>query len=195
MFLGAVVVGSFASLLATGLDAGTSAVDQEKLVTMASVVGGWGLVIVLFSVASTMSVSVHQRTTEIGLLRALGAVPRQVRRQLTTETAVLGAVACLLAVLPAALVGRWVFSLVQEGGMVTPGLEHVAGLPFVLTTSALVLLVSLVAVRIAAHRATGQPANIALSGRRRGDAHARDCPGGGSWPRCCASPRERTCRC
>jgi putative ABC transport system permease protein len=162
MFLGAVVVGSFASLLATGLDSATSAIDQEKLVTMASVVGGWGLVIVLFSVASTMSVSVHQRTTEIGLLRALGAVPRQVRRQLTTETAVLGMVACLLAVLPAALVGRWVFSLVQEGGMVTPGLEHVAGLPFVLTTSVLVLIVSLVAVRIAAHRATGQPANVAL---------------------------------
>ena len=129
MFLGAVVVGSFASLLATGLDAGTSAVDQEKLVTMASVVGGWGLVIVLFSVASTMSVSVHQRTTEIGLLRALGAVPRQVRRQLTTETAVLGDVACLLAVLPAALVGRWVFSLVQEGGMVTPGSSTSPGCP------------------------------------------------------------------
>ena len=72
MFLGTVVVGSFASLLATGLDGGTSAIDQEKLVTMASVVGGWGLVIVLFSVASTMSVSVRQRTTEIGLYRALG---------------------------------------------------------------------------------------------------------------------------
>ena len=130
MFLGAVVVGSFASLLATGLDVGTSAVDQEKLVTMASVVGGWGLLIVLFSVASTMSVSVHQRTSEIGLFRAIGAVPRQVRRQLTTETALLGIVACLAAVLPAALVGRWVFALVQDGGMVSPGLEHVAGLPY-----------------------------------------------------------------
>jgi len=162
MFLGSVVVGSFASLLATGLDAGTSAVDQESLVTMASVVGGWGLVIVLFSVASTMTVSVHQRTAEIGLIRALGAVPRQMRRQLTTETAVLGAVACLLAVLPATLLGRRVFSLVQEGGMVTPGLQHVAGLPYVLTASALVLVVSLAAVRVAAHRATGQPADIAM---------------------------------
>ncbi len=162
MFLGAVVVGSFASLLATGLDTGTSARDGESLVTMASVVGGWGMVIVLFSVASTMSVSVRQRTGEIGLIRALGAVPRQVRRQLTTETAVLGVFACLLAVLPAALVGRWVFGMVRDGGMVSPGLEHVAGLPFVLASSALVLLVSLIAVRIAAHRATGQPANLAL---------------------------------
>ncbi len=168
MFLGAVVVGSFASLLATGLDDGTPVIDQEKLVTMASVVGGWGLVIVLFSVASTMSVSVHQRTTEIGLIRALGAAPRQMRRQLTTETAVLGTVACLLAVLPASLVGRWIFSLVQDGGMVTPGLEHIAGPPFVLTTSALVLLVSLAAVRIAAHRATGQPANVTLRGGAQG---------------------------
>lgn len=168
MFLGAVVVGSFASLLATGLDGGTSAADQEKLVTMASVVGGWGLLIVLFSVASTISVSVHQRTSEIGLFRAMGALPRQVRRQLTAETAVLGVVACLAAVLPAALVGRWVFSLVQDGGMVSPGLEHIAGLPYLLVTSALVLLVSLVAVRLAAHRITGQSANLTLRSGAQG---------------------------
>jgi putative ABC transport system permease protein len=168
MLLGTVVVGSFASLLATGLDAGTSTADAEQLVTMASVVGGWGLLIVLFSVASTMSVSVHQRTTEIGLLRAVGAVPRQVRRQLTAETAVLGVVACLLAVLPASLVGRAVFRLVQEAGMVSPGLEHVAGTPFLLAASALVLLVSLAAVRIAAHRVTGQPANLVLRAGAQG---------------------------
>ena len=51
MFLGAIVVGSFATFLATGLADGVSAKDQETLLTMASVVGGWGLMIVLFSVA------------------------------------------------------------------------------------------------------------------------------------------------
>ena len=61
MFLGAVVVGSFATLLATAFSDGVSSADQETLVTMASVVGGWGLMIVLFSVASTMSVQVRQR--------------------------------------------------------------------------------------------------------------------------------------
>ena len=183
IFLGAVVVGSFTSLLATGLSSGTSDVDEEALVTMSSVVGGWGLLIVLFSVASTVSVSVHQRAGEIGLMRAIGAVPRQVRRQLLVESFVVGVVACLAAVLPASLVGRWVFGMVQEGGMVSPDLEHRAGLTIILVTSALVLLVSLVAVRLAGHRITGQSAepdppqwraghgthagDVAAAGRRR----------------------------
>ncbi len=60
------------------------------------------------------------------------------------------------------------FSLVQDGGMVSPGLEHIAGLPYVLVTSALVLLVSLVAVRLAAHRITGQSANLTLRSGAQG---------------------------
>ena len=168
IFLGAVVVGSFTSLLATGVASGTSALDQEALVTMSSVVGGWGLLIVLFSVASTVSVSVHQRAGEIGLMRAIGAVPRQVRRQLLAESFLVGIVACLAAVLPASLVGRWVFGMVQEGGMVSPDLEHRAGLPIILVTSALVLLVSLVAVRLAGHRITGQSANLTLRSGAQG---------------------------
>lgn len=141
--------------------------------TMASVVGGWGLVIVLFSVASTMSVSVHQRTAEIRLIRALGAVPRQMRGQLAAEAAVLVVAACLVAVLPASLVGRWVFGMVQDGGLVSASLEHAAGLPFVLVRAALVLLVSLNAVRIAAHRATGQPANLAVRAGAQGTRSPR----------------------
>lgn len=168
IFLGAVVVGSFTSLLATGVAPGTSDVDREALATMSSVVGGWGLLIVLFSVASTVSVSVHQRAGEIGLMRAIGAVPRQMRRQLLAESFVLGIVACLAAVLPASLVGRWVFGMVQEGGMVSPDLEHSAGLSIILVTSTLVLLVSLVAVRLAGHRITGQSANVTLRSGAQG---------------------------
>jgi putative ABC transport system permease protein len=178
IFLGAVVVGSFTSLLATGLHPDTSAIDEERLVTLASVVGGWGLLIVLFAVASTISVSVHQRTSEIGLMRVIGAVPRQMRRQLLAEASILGVVACLAAVLPACLVGSWVFGMIQDGGMVSHGLEHRAGLPFVLVTSGLILLVSLLAVRLASHGITGQPANLTL---RSGVQRTARAPGMSWW--------------
>ena len=166
MFLGAIVVGSFATLLATGLADGVSDADQTTLVTMASVVGGWGLMIVLFSVASTMSVQVRQRARELARYRMVGALPRQVRRMVLGEALVLGAVAVALAVLPAVLVGRWVFGMLHDAGMLDPDLEHSAGLPFVAATSLLVLLVSLAAVRLCVHRASRVPAVQAL---REGD--------------------------
>ena len=47
---------------------------------MGAVVGGWGALIVVFSVASTVG---HHRassaTVEAGLLRTIGATPRQAR--------------------------------------------------------------------------------------------------------------------
>ena len=170
MFLGAVVVGSFATLLATAFADDVSSADQETLVTMASVVGGWGLMIVLFSVASTMSVQVRQRAGELARYRMVGALPRQVRRMVLGEALVLGTVAVALAVLPAALVGRWVFGLLHDAGMVDPALEHRAGVPFVAATSLLVLLVSLAAVRLCAHRPSRVPAMQAL---REGDQGER----------------------
>ncbi len=170
MFLGAIVVGSFATLLATGLADGVSSADQETLVTMASVVGGWGLMIVLFSVASTMSVQVRQRAGELARYRMVGALPRQVRRMVLGEALVLGAVAVVLAVLPTVLVGRWVFGMLHDAGMVDPAVEYSAGVPFVAATSLLVLLVSLAAVRLCVHRASRVPAVQAL---REGDQGER----------------------
>ena len=170
MFLGATVVGSFATLLATGLSDGVSSRDQETLVTMASVVGGWGLMIVLFSVASTMAVQVRQRAGELARYRMVGALPRQVRRMVIGEALALGAVAVVAAVLPAVLVGRWVFGLLHDAGMVDPALDHSAGVPFVAATSLLVLLVSVAAVRLCSHRASRVPAVQAL---REGDQGER----------------------
>ena len=99
----------------------------------------------------------------------VGALPRQVRRMVLGEALVLGAVAVVLAVLPAALVGRWVFGMLHDAGMVdrppTP-----PGVPFVAGTSLLVLLVSFAAVRLCAHRPSRVPAVQAL---REGDQGER----------------------
>ncbi len=69
VLLGTALMGSFATLLETSGGAGISDADAEALGTMALVVGGWGTLIVLFSVASTLGITVRQRVAEIGLLR------------------------------------------------------------------------------------------------------------------------------
>ncbi|MEK8144423.1 FtsX-like permease family protein [Streptomyces sp. M10(2022)] len=46
----------------------------------ASVVGGYGSLLVFFAIASTLTVNVRQRGEEIHLLRCTGATPAQIRR-------------------------------------------------------------------------------------------------------------------
>ena len=75
VFLGAVVLMSFASLFDTATGTGVSPSDRTSMTTIGSAVGGWGLVIVAFGVASTMSLSVRQRHAELALLRSAGATP------------------------------------------------------------------------------------------------------------------------
>ena len=72
-----------------------SAADAETLIIMGAVVGGWGTLIVLFSVASTLGITVRQRDVEIGLLRTIGGTPRQARRLIRVEALVGRAVAAV----------------------------------------------------------------------------------------------------
>jgi putative ABC transport system permease protein len=58
------------------------------------VVGGIGL-------ASTMSANVLDRTREFGVMHAIGARPRAVRRIVAVEGLLLGLVSCVVALLPA----------------------------------------------------------------------------------------------
>ena len=85
VLLGTALMGSFATLAATGTGP-VSATDQETLFIMGAVVGGWGALIVLFAVVSTVGITVTQREVEIGLLRTIGATPRQARRLVRAET-------------------------------------------------------------------------------------------------------------
>ena len=47
--------------------------SRKTLITIASVVGGWGLILVVFAVASTLTLSVRQRGAEMALLKNVGA--------------------------------------------------------------------------------------------------------------------------
>lgn len=124
MFLGATVVMAFAALLDTAAGSGVDDVSEETLTTMALVVGGWGLVIVLFAVISTMTLSVRQRAGEMALLKSVGATPFQVGRMIVGEAAAVAVVAAALAILPAAGAGRLLLDMLQNTGQVAEGISY-----------------------------------------------------------------------
>lgn len=168
VLLGTALMGSFATLLETAGGAGVSDADAETLGTMAVVVGGWGTLIVLFSVVSTLGITVRQRETEVGLLRTVGATPRQVRRLVAREVLVVATVAAVLGAALAWLSGRALLALLT-GPMVADDVAYGGG-PLSLGLTALLLVaVSLLAAAVAGRRATRAPASVVI---REGAAEA-----------------------
>ena len=103
------------------------ALDQEELIDnqqarITPIVGlfyallALAVIVAAFGVANTLSLSIHERTRELGLLRAVGMSKRQVRQMIRYEsviTALIGAIlGVVLGVLFAALVAR---PLADEG--------------------------------------------------------------------------------
>jgi ABC-type antimicrobial peptide transport system permease subunit len=164
LFLGATIVMAFASLLDTALGDHVSSTNAETLVTMASVVGGWGLIIVVFAVASTLTLSVNQRRREMALLKTIGATPRQVRRMVVREAAVVSVVAAAAAIVPALAVGRLVFELLQGTDQIGPVVDHRFGAIGLATGLGVTFLAATLAARVAARRATRVRAQEAMVG-------------------------------
>lgn len=117
-WLGATIVMSFASLLDVRAGTQTTASDDQTLFTMAGVVGGWGVLLVAFAVASTLTQSVRQRADEIALLKGVGATPAQVGRLIVGEAIVLASLAVLAAIVPAAFGGALLLDVLQDSGQV-----------------------------------------------------------------------------
>ncbi len=73
-----------------------------------------GVSVAVFVVAATFAFATEQRRREIGLLRAVGATPRQVRRMIIAEAAVVGLLAsgtgCVLGALATPVLRSWMTS-------------------------------------------------------------------------------------
>ncbi|NHC12346.1 FtsX-like permease family protein [Motilibacter deserti] len=159
--LGTVLIGSFATLVETA-NGPVSVADRETLVVMGAVVGGWGGLIVLFSVASTLAVAVRQRAAEIALLRAVGTTPRQARRLLRSEALVVTAAGAAVGALVALGTGRALLALLRSGGLVDASVRYAGGPPSLAASAAGVVLVSLAAASVTGRRSTSGPATTAL---------------------------------
>ncbi|CAI7979576.1 MULTISPECIES: FtsX-like permease family protein [unclassified Parafrankia] len=127
VFLGAVLVMAFGSLSDTGAAEGVSDTDQETLVTMSTVVGGWGLALVAFAVTSTLTLGVRQRATEMALLKSVGATPAQLRRMILGEAVLLALAGALVAVPIGALAGRGLLALLKSTDQVADDVAFAYG--------------------------------------------------------------------
>ncbi|MFK0245742.1 FtsX-like permease family protein [Amycolatopsis azurea] len=160
LFLGATILMTFASLLDTRAAAGPEA--GKTLLIMACVVGGWGLVIVLFATLSTLSLLIRQRTAELALLKSVGATPSQVGRMIVGEAAAVAVLASATAVTPSVFAGRWLVGLLGDTGRVPAGLAARFGPIAVSMGTGITLLAALTAAAVAARQVTGQGAVEAI---------------------------------
>lgn len=160
--LSSALIGSFAIQLETAASGDVSDVDAENLVIMGGVIGGWGALIALFALVSTLGVAVRRRSREIGLLRTLGATPVQVRRLVRTETVLVALAAALVGATLAWPGGRLLLSAFQDAGMVSASVEPAAGLLALAGTVLALLLVCLLAATLAGRRATTAPVRLTL---------------------------------
>ncbi|MEZ0578605.1 FtsX-like permease family protein [Nocardioides sp. MH1] len=162
--LGTAMIGSFATLVQTAGGAGVSSADAETLTIMGAVVGGWGSAIVLFSVASTLAITVRQRETEIGLVRAIGATPRQAARMIRTEALLVSGAAAVCGALVASVTGRALLVMLRGGGLVASDVEYGGGPASLGSAAVLVVLTAALAAAVTARRATRGPATVVLRG-------------------------------
>ncbi|MEU3981973.1 FtsX-like permease family protein [Streptomyces sp. NPDC026672] len=156
-FLGATVVMAFGSLRDTAAQRGLDPASADALGISASVVGGYGSLLVFFAVASALTVEVRRRAPELELLRRAGATPAQLRRMVAGEAVAVALAGTLLAIGPAVLGGRVLLGLFQDGGLVARSADHVFG-PGALLTGAGTTLGAAAGAALLALRRAGRAA-------------------------------------
>jgi len=166
--LGTTMMASFATLLESAPGAHDD--DRELLIIMGAVVGGWDALIVLFAVASTVGIIAEQRLGEAGLLRTIGATPRQVRSLIVYEAAGVTLIAAAAGAAVASLGGPALFTALQHGGLLTSATTYAGGPASLLAAAGTVVLVSTAAAVISSRRATRGTAALSL---RRAEAPVR----------------------
>src|SRR3954447_4912668 len=86
------------------------------LIPVTAAFAGLALFIAMFVLTSTMGLSIQQREREIALLRAIAATPRQIRRMIGWEAALIGLVGSAAGVWPGMRLGeRLGHALVRHG--------------------------------------------------------------------------------
>ncbi|MFJ4830870.1 FtsX-like permease family protein [Streptomyces sp. NPDC088747] len=155
-FLGAAIVMTFNAMLDTAGQPGVDSVSSESLTTSASVVGGYGSLLVFFAIASTLTVNVRQRADEIELLRCSGATPGQIGRMVVGEAVVVALVGAVLAIGPGMLGGTALLRVFHDSGQVSRSVEYSFG-PVALVSGIWITVLAaagaaFLAVRRATHR-------------------------------------------
>lgn len=143
----------------TGTDRGRaefpdSGSARVKLVSMGAALGGTSLIVALLAVVGTFGLMLQQRERELALLRAIAATPRQLRRMIGREAALLG----LGATVPGAAAGLFLGSRLHAAfadlDAIPGNLPPVTGPVPPLVAVAVTVAAAWLAARIAARRIT-----------------------------------------
>lgn len=170
VLLATALIGSFATLVETASADGVGSADRQTLITMGAVVGSWGALIALFSLVSTIGIAVRQRAIEVGLLRTIGATPRQVRRLVRGETLVVALVAAVLGACAAWFGGSGLLAMLRSGDLIGTDVDYAGGPVSLGATAFALVVVSLLAAGVAGRRATRGPARLAIADGQTGFA-------------------------
>lgn len=131
------------------LDAGSS---RATLIAIGSAFAGTCLLVALFIVSGTLSLSVQSRRRDFALLRAVGALPKQVHALVAREVLVVAGVAALLGVLPGYLLAGVLHRAFVAGDVIPDDFGLAYGPLPALGAVLVVLLTAWGAARIAARR-------------------------------------------
>ncbi|MFD5799357.1 ABC transporter permease, partial [Streptomyces diastatochromogenes] len=116
---------------------------------------GIAVLVGIFLIVNTFSMLIAQRTRELGLLRALGADRRQVRRSVLTEAVLLGAVGSTLGLAAGIGLAFGLIRLMSAFGMNLKATEMVIGWPTPVAAYVVGVGVTFVAAYLPARRAAG----------------------------------------
>ncbi|MGW6973307.1 FtsX-like permease family protein [Streptomyces sp. NPDC054952] len=133
---------------------------STRLISMSAVFGGIAVMVAVFVVGSTLALLVQQRLREMALLRAVGALPAQIRRMIVGETLVVGSASILVGVVPGWLAGRWMLGRLADGGVVAPEIVYRAGwIPMVVAAGATLASATAAAFIASRRAALARPAD------------------------------------
>ncbi len=116
---GTVLAGAERGALESRADARTRWIGTQVLTGMSAL----ATFACVFVVATTFAFTVNQRRRQLGLLRAVGATPRQVRRTVYREALIVGVPAALGGVLLGAVAAVPLGNLLVDAGFLPPGFE------------------------------------------------------------------------
>jgi putative ABC transport system permease protein len=121
---------------------------------------GVAVFVSLFGIVNTLSMSVIERTREIGVLRALGSTRWQVRRQIGDESLVIGLIGALLGIGVGALLGWALLEGLSSG---VPGVSYRPPVTTMAWVAAAGIVLGLIAAIVPARRAARLDVIRALS--------------------------------
>ncbi|MFF4395307.1 ABC transporter permease [Streptomyces sp. NPDC001480] len=124
---------------------------------------GIAVLVGIFLIVNTFSMLIAQRTRELGLLRALGADRRQVRRSVLTEAVLLGLVGSTLGLAAGIGLAFGLITLMSAFGMNLKATEMVIGWPTPVSAYVVGVGVTFVAAYLPARRAAGVSPMAALA--------------------------------